>query len=86
VPKSFIRLGPGNNLHYIATSKRTWHQGSQSGLVVSKFNSRYCWYESRILDGNGVKAMPGSIPAPNSGWLWKNKKNTDSQVGHAQKY
>jgi len=22
-----------------------------------------------ILDGNGVKAMPGSIPAPNSGSL-----------------
>jgi hypothetical protein len=27
-----------------------------------------------MLDGSGVKAMPGSIPKPNSGSLWKNKK------------
>jgi hypothetical protein len=28
---------------------------------------------SKILDGNGVKAMPGLIPAPNSG-SFENKK------------
>jgi len=28
---------------------------------------------SKILDGNRVKAMPGSIPAPNSG-SFENKK------------
>jgi len=27
-----------------------------------------------MLDGSGVKAMPGSIPTPNSGSLLKNKK------------
>jgi hypothetical protein len=27
-----------------------------------------------MLDGSGVKAMPGSIPTPNSGSLKKNKK------------
>jgi hypothetical protein len=47
-------------------------QGRKSGLVVSKLDSRL---ESRgfkshpILDGNGVKAMAGSIPAPNPGSL-----------------
>jgi len=34
------------------------------------------------VNGNGVKAMPGSIPAPNSGSLLKNKK---LQVGHTKK-
>jgi len=29
---------------------------------------------SKILDGNGVKAMPGSIPAPNSGSSDNKKK------------
>jgi len=44
--------------------------GRQSGLVLSKLDSQL---EGRgfkshpILDGNGVKAMPGLIPAPNPG-------------------
>ncbi len=44
--------------------------GRKSGLVVSKLCSKL---EGRgfkchpILDGNGVKAMPGSIFAPNHG-------------------
>jgi hypothetical protein len=29
---------------------------------------------SKILDRNGVKAMPGSIPAPNSGSVGKMRK------------
>ncbi len=35
---------------------------------VSKLysQSKGCGLESNILDGNGVKAMPGSIAAPNS--------------------
>jgi len=36
-----------------------------------------CGFEScQILDGNGVKAMPGSIPTPNSGSFnnWKERK------------
>ena len=37
---------------------------------------------SNILDGNGVKAMPGSIPASNSGSIWKFRKNVGSQMGH----
>jgi len=40
---------------------------------------------SKILDGSGVKAMPGSISAPNSGSLMKNKKNPGSQMGHTHK-
>jgi len=40
---------------------------------------------SKILDGNGAKAMQGLISAPNSGSLLKNKKNTGSQMGHTKK-
>jgi len=36
-----------------------------------------------MLDGSGVKTMPGSISAPNSGLrIIKNKKNIGSQMGH----
>jgi len=38
-----------------------------------------------MLDGSGVKAIPGSIPTPNSGSLYKNKKNTGSQMGQTKK-
>jgi hypothetical protein len=57
--------------------------------LVSGLDSRSkgCGFEphlvlSKILDGNGLKAMPGSIPAPNSGlFMQKNKKNIVSQMG-----
>jgi len=39
---------------------------------------------SKILNGNGVKAMTGSIPAPNSG-TFEIKKNTSSQIKHTKK-
>ncbi len=49
-------------------------KGRKSGLVVSGLDSRSkgCGFESRlalskILDVNWLKAMPVSIPAPNSG-------------------
>jgi len=48
-------------------------KGQKSGLVVSKLDSRK---EGRgfkshpLLDGNGLKAMPGSIlAAPNPGYF-----------------
>ncbi len=64
-------------------------KGRKSGLVVSKLDSQL---EGRgfkshpILDGNGVKAMPGSFPTPNPGSFhnWK-ERNTDSQMGHTKK-
>jgi len=40
---------------------------------------------SKILDGNGVKAMPGSIPAPNSG-SFQNKKIEVAKWGTPKKY
>ncbi len=51
----------------------------KSGLVVSELDSQFkdCGFEScliQILDGNGLKAMPGSIPAPILVHSWKNKK------------
>jgi len=39
---------------------------------------------SKILDGNGVKAMPGSIPAPNSG-SFENKKIQVAKWGTPKK-
>ncbi len=47
---------------------------SKSGQVVSKLDSRL--EDHPILDGNGVKAMPGSIPALNPGSFnnWKERK------------
>jgi hypothetical protein len=53
--------------------------GQKSGLVVSILNSQFEFrgFESHSrLDGNGVKAMPGSIPATNSGSFnnWKEIK------------
>ncbi len=40
-----------------------------------------------MLDGSGVKAMPGSIPTPNSGSLFQYRKieSTGSQMGHTKK-
>ncbi len=50
--------------------------GWESGLVVSKLDSRLegCGFKSHpMVDGNGVKAMLGSIPAHNPGSFnnWK---------------
>ncbi len=47
-------------------------RGRKCGLVVSELDSQFkgCGFEShlsQILDGNELKAMPGSISAPNSG-------------------
>jgi len=39
---------------------------------------------SKILDGNGVKAMPGSIPAPNTG-SFENKKIQVAKWGTPKK-
>jgi len=51
----------------------------KSGLLVSKHDSMLegPGFESHpILDGNGVKAMPGLIPTPNPGSFnnWKERK------------
>jgi len=58
----------------ISLCKKILRFGRQSGLVVSKLNSRSkgCGFESRLIQNTRwkwVKAMPGSIPAPNSGLL-----------------
>ncbi len=39
-----------------------------------------------MLDGSGVKAMPGSIPTPNFGSLLKNKKIQVAKWGTPKKY
>ncbi len=55
-------------------NRRVLHKGRKTGLVVSGLDSRSegcglksCLVLYKILDGNGLKAMPGSISAPNSG-------------------
>jgi hypothetical protein len=37
-----------------------------------------------MLEGSGVKAMPGTISSPNSDFIIENKKNTGSQMGHTK--
>jgi hypothetical protein len=39
-----------------------------------------------MLDGSGVKAMPGLIPTPNSGSLQKNEKIQVAKWGKPKKY
>jgi len=39
-----------------------------------------------MLDGSGVKAMPGSIPTTNSGSLLKKKKIQVAKWGKPKKY
>ncbi len=39
-----------------------------------------------MLDGSGVKAMPGLIPTPKSGSLKKNKKIQVAKWGKPKKY
>jgi len=39
-----------------------------------------------MLDGSGVKAMPGLISTPNSGSLKKNKKIQVAKWGTSKKY
>jgi hypothetical protein len=65
--------------------------GRQTGLMVSKLDSllKGCGIECHpIRDGNGFKAMPGLISAPNSGLDIKGKERKyryPSQMGHANK-
>ncbi len=54
-----------------------------SWLIGCGFESRLVVY--KILDGNGLKAMPGLIPAPNSGSFMKNKKNIGTSIGQTDK-
>jgi len=39
-----------------------------------------------MLDGSGVKTMPGSISEPNSGSLWKIRKIQVAKWGTPKKY
>jgi len=71
-----------------STPKCLRHIGCQSGLVFSELDSRSegSGFESYLIQNSWLiwgQAMPGSISAPNSG-SFENKKNTGSQMGHAQ--
>ena len=54
--------------------------GRKSGLVVNELDSLSIGlgFESLLiqhyLDGNGIKAMPGLIPVPNTGSFRRNKR------------
>ena len=39
----------------------------------------------QILHGNGVQAMPGSIPVNTQSWFTENRENIGSQMGHTKK-
>jgi len=70
--------------------KKKIYNGRKSGLVISKLDSQLegRGFESHpILDGNGVKAMLGSIPTPNPGSFsnWKRKKIQGAKWGTPKK-
>jgi len=71
------------------SDKMTKRFGRKSSLVVSALHS---WLEGRgfkfcpILHWNGVKAIPGLIPAPNLAHIIIEKKeNIGSEMGHTKK-
>ncbi len=69
----FFNLIYKETISWFLNLARILHNGRKSDLVVSELDSQSkgCGFESRLiqilLDGNGLKAMLGSIPAPNSG-------------------
>jgi len=61
--------------------------------VVSQLNSRLegrAFESHPIVDGNGVKVMPGLIPARNHpiqvNSIIEKKENTGSQIGHTKNF
>jgi len=73
---------------FISNTEATF--GKSCGLAVehsAHITIRRSWVQfpsNPMLDGSGVKAMPGTIPTPNSSSLWKNKENTGSQMGQTK--
>ena len=65
------RVNVGKNFFNPLRSPTPWGRGSESRLTYL------------ILDGNGVKAMPKSIPEPNPGSF--KKKNNEKPNGANQK-
>jgi len=60
---------------------------SESCGLALVSQSEGCGFDPRpILDGSGVKAMPGSISTPNSGSLQKTKKIQLAKWGTPKKY
>jgi len=54
-----------NNNNHIYGKRKLWSSGRAFGSQSEGRGFDPC----PILDGSGVKAMPGSIPTPNSGSL-----------------
>ncbi len=53
--------------------RKLWSNARSNGRALGS-RSKGCGFDPHpMLDGSGVKAMPGSNPAPNSGSLCKNK-------------
>ncbi len=63
--------------------QKLWFSGRQStGLMIRRSRG----FDPRpILDGSGVKAMPGMISTPNSDSLQKNKKIQVAKWGTPKK-
>ena len=64
---------------------KVWSSGQKTRLKINKLWVQISYHST--LDGNGVKAVPGSFPVPNPGSNQKVKKeNLGNQMGHAEKY
>jgi len=56
-------------------------------VVEHSAHDRSLGFDPRpMLDGSGVKAMPGSIPAPNSGSLYKIRNILVAKWGTPKNY
>ncbi len=70
------------NKVYFTTKRKLWSRGRALGSQSEGRGFDHC----PLLDGSGVKPMPGSIPTPNSGSLQKNKKIQVAKQGTPKKY
>jgi hypothetical protein len=67
-----LKVQSGNSQDFLSKFVRffvTWAKVQSSGYRIRQAIGRL-WvqiFSNTILDGNGVKAMPGSIPTPNPG-------------------
>jgi len=65
--------------------KKSWRKPWSSSRALGSQSEGRGFNPSPMLDGSGVKAMPGSIPTPSSGSLYKNKKIQVAKWGTPKK-
>jgi hypothetical protein len=85
--KSNVTLDFSEVTEVDATKVSTLNYSESCGLAVehSAHDQKVVGSIPMLVDGSGVKAMPGSITTPNSGSLQKNKKIQVAKWGTPKK-